>query len=212
MYSSNPSLMGSLFLVSTPLTVSIPFSQPLQNSIPACSWVPCLTRSLDLLVGLASSGAKFGSNSTWTFKPNPHRQVTDSCPCAPILNSSERDMTVQLRSVVNSTLSAMIQLREVFLGEWEGRFSKESEKCEWVGMNIMSTLFKEEVDSVFLVYLRYTNNWTNGLLFFTVIHKALRKKPLFSWLSFYIFNDFQMSEQNTFWLSKNIVTNLQNSS
>lgn len=160
--------MWFLFLVSNPLTVSTPFSYPLQNSFPACCWHPGLTRSMGLHVDLAGSGAKFGSNSTWTFKPNPHRQVTDSCPYAPILNSSVRDLSpAQVSCHLHPISCAWANwgrschgLRELFLGEEEGKFSKDSEESEWIGLQVVSTVFTKEVDSVFLVYLRYTNNWT----------------------------------------------------
>lgn len=98
---------------------------PSAKQFSCCVWVLGLTRFLGLPVILASSGAKFGSNSTGTFKPNPDRQVTDSYPFVPVLNSSERDLTVQLGAVVTSIPSALTGLtggsyhglKEWFLGD-----------------------------------------------------------------------------------------------
>lgn len=101
-------------------------------------------------------------------------------------------------------------LREVFGGSGEA-FSMESEGCEWVGMSVMSAVFKKEVDSVFLIYFRYTNNWTkkgnSKWLVFSLWFTLYSETTVF--LSFYIFNDFQLFQQNASQLSKNTFTNLQ---
>lgn len=71
----------------------------------------------------------------------------------------------------------------------------ESEDCEWVGMNVMSTVFEKEGDSVFLVYLNILISEqgravANGLLSHCDSHSA--QKPLFSCLFIFLmtFNFF----------------------
>ena len=81
--------METLYLVSAPLILSTAHSSPLQNSFAALL-VTSQPYEVSGLGGvLACSGAKFGSDPTWTSKPNPCKQGTDSCPYAPILNFSE---------------------------------------------------------------------------------------------------------------------------
>lgn len=148
-----------------------PLVPPSARHGPACSRLPTAALGPGLSCLLAASGAKFGSESARTFKSNPCRQITDSPSFCFDSKFLREGLTVPPQvSCHPDPISCDWATGEGLVMGWKdcslGREEAKSlRRSEWVGMYVMSTVFKKEVDSVFWIYLRYTNHWSTWLVF-----------------------------------------------
>ena len=209
--SRGSSLVGPLFCA--------PAFLPL-HPYPACPCFPHHPWDPGLAWPVGCSGAEFGSDSSWTFKPNPCRQITDSCHPDTQFQAGADSPAPNHQNPIScdcDQLGACPGQERPALGYggpglfWARGFCPGGEKAaslrrsQWLGSNVTSTGLKREADPVFAIYSRCSDLWTrecsSAWPAFSVIHLCFPTVFLFRYLI--------TLEMLTKQLSKHIGANLQ---